>query len=81
MQHVMARLQQLTKSKHHLGHMSGLLHLEKNVYTHLRITDKLRAGVEVPLQTDAAQTPLKERGNTGVRNALETFSSIRFTVS
>lgn len=73
---MMARLQQLTKSKRHLGHMSCLLHLQKNVYTHLRITDGLRAGVGVPLQI-----PLKEIGNTGVRNAAETFSSIHFTVS
>lgn len=60
--------------------MSRLLHLQTNVYTHLRITDKLPAGVGVPLQMEAAQTPLKERGNTGVRNAAETFSAISFTV-
>lgn len=48
---------------------------KKNADAHPRITDKLRAGVGVPVHTEAAQAPLKERGNTGVRNAAETFSS------
>lgn len=60
--------------------MSRLLHLQENVATHLCITDQLPAGVGVPLPMEAAQTPLKKRENTGVRNAAETFSAISLTV-
>lgn len=59
-------MSQLTKSN-----MSQLLHLQRNVNAHLHITGKRRAGVEVPLQAEAAQAPLKEKGNTGVTNAVK----------